>query len=153
VAEHLADLGLAVTYVTTGGAAGAWGLMTNEQPGMHQALARRGVALRTLEVVTGFDGETLELAQIFTGAPAAIAARSLVIVGQRAGGSALHDALATSPNAPVSLHLTGDALAPGALVHAVYRGHETARSIGRAPAELASRRDGSVARSALGAVA
>jgi dimethylamine/trimethylamine dehydrogenase len=120
---------------------------------MHQALARHGIALRTLEIVTGFDGETVRLAQIFNGVPAEIAARSLVIVGQRAGGSALHDALAAAPEPLPSLHLTGDALAPGAIVHAVYRGHETARAIGRASADLAPRRDGSVARSALGAVA
>jgi dimethylamine/trimethylamine dehydrogenase len=151
VAERLAETGLGVTYITTGGAAGAWGIMTNEQPGMHQALARHGVALRTLEIVTGFDGATVQVAQVFNGAQAEVAARSLVIVGQRAGGSALYDELAAAPELLPSLHLTGDALAPGAIAHAVYRGHETAQAIGRSAADLAPRRDGSVARSALGA--
>jgi dimethylamine/trimethylamine dehydrogenase len=149
IAERLADLGLATTYVTTGGAAGAWSIMTNEQPGMHQALARRGIALRTLEIVTGFDGETLRLAQIFTGVPAQIGARSLVIVGQRAGGSPLHEALLAAGDAPASLHLTGDALAPGAIAHAVYRGHETARSLGHPAGALVARRDGPPARTDL----
>ncbi len=58
-----------MTYVTTAGSASAWTIMTNEQPLIHQALAKRGIAYRTLEIVTGFDGEKLQLAQIFTGEP------------------------------------------------------------------------------------
>ena len=69
-----------------------------------------------------------------------MAARSLVIVGQRAGGSALHDALvATMPRD--RLHLTGDALAPGAIVHAVYQAHRTARELGVSPAQIVVGRD------------
>ncbi|MBC2836689.1 FAD-dependent oxidoreductase [Paragemmobacter straminiformis] len=127
VAESLAHLG--VTYITTAGAAAAWGFMTNEQPLVHQSFAAKGIALRTLEVVTGFDGEEVRLAQIFSGEERRIAARSLVIVGYRAGGSALHAALAEDA-APRRLHLTGDANAPGAIVHAIYQGHKTARELG-----------------------
>ncbi len=129
VAEQLAGQGLAVTYITTAGAAAAWGFMTNEQPLVHQSFAAKGIALRTLEVVTGFDGDALQLAQIFSGEPRQIAVRSLVIVGYRAGGSALHEALAVDA-LPGRLHLTGDANAPGAIVHAVYQGHKTARELG-----------------------
>jgi len=140
VAEALAAQGKAVTYVTTAGAASAWSFMTNEQPHIHQALARRGIALRTLEIVTGFDGAVLRLAQIFSGAPAVIPARSLVVVGTRAGGSVLHEELgAVLPRE--RLHLTGDALAPGAIVHAVYQAHRTAREIGAADADLVVGRD------------
>ena len=139
VAEALAAQGKAVTYITTGGAAGAWSFMTNEQPGMHQALLKRGIALRTLEIVTGFDGETLELAQFFSGEARRIAARSLVIVGQRAGGSALFEALREGDMPPRSLHLTGDANAPGAIAHAVYQGHKTARAVGQAGQGLVRR--------------
>ena len=129
VAEQLAGQGLAVTYITTAGAAAAWGFMTNEQPLVHQSFAAKGIALRTLEVVTGFDGEELRLAQIYSGEPRQIAVRSLVIVGYRAGGSALQEALAVDA-LPGRLHLTGDANAPGAIVHAVYQGHKTARELG-----------------------
>jgi dimethylamine/trimethylamine dehydrogenase len=143
IAEDLAAKGREVTYITTAGAAAAWSFMTNEQPGIHQALARRGIALRTSEIVSGFDGETLHLAQIFTGEPRRITARSLLIVGLRAGGSALHAALSTADLGAAgisSLHLTGDANAPGAIAHAVYQGHKTARAIGlSAPAVV--RRD------------
>ena len=129
IAEHLAAQGLAVTYITTAGTASAWTFMTNEQPLIHQALARRGITLRTLEIVTGFDGETLTLAQIFSGAPSRIAARSLVVVGQRQGGSGLYDDLVAIGHK--SVHLTGDANAPGAIVHATYHGHKTAQELGR----------------------
>ncbi len=140
IAEHLAGQGRAVTYITTAGAAAAWGFMTNEQPLVHQSFAKKGIALRTLEVVTGFDGETLHLSQIFSGEGREIAARSLVIVGFRQGGSALYDSL--SPGAkPGTLHLTGDANAPGAIVHAVYQGHKTARELGLPAAAIQPRRD------------
>ncbi|MEZ5753419.1 MAG: FAD-dependent oxidoreductase [Paracoccaceae bacterium] len=140
IAEQLAAQGLAVTYVTTAGAAAAWGFMTNEQPLVHQSFAKKGIGLRTLEVVTGFDGETLTLAQIFSGEPREIAAQSLVIVGYRQGGSALYDALFETAE-PGTLHLTGDAHAPGAIVHAVYQGHKTARELGLAAAQVQPRRD------------
>ena len=84
IAEHLAARGLEVTYITTAGAASAWTFMTNEQPLIHQALARRNIALRTLEIVTGFDGRARCASR--RSSPArhrTIAARSLVIVGQR----------------------------------------------------------------------
>ena len=129
IAEHLAGQGLAVTYITTAGAAAAWGFMTNEQPLVHQSFAAKGIALRTLEVVTAFDGDELRLAQIFSGQEQRLAVRSLVITGFRAGGSALHEALAPDTK-PGALHLTGDANAPGAIVHAIYQGHKTARELG-----------------------
>lgn len=140
IAEHLATHGRAVTYITTAGSAAAWGFMTNEQPLVHQSFARKGIALRTLEIVTGFDGEELRLAQIFSAEERRIPARSLVIVGYRASGSALYDALAPSA-APGTLHLTGDANSPGAIVHAVYQGHKTARELGLPTAQVQPRRD------------
>jgi dimethylamine/trimethylamine dehydrogenase len=103
--------------------------MTNEQPLVHQSFAAKGIALRTLEVVTSFDGADLRLAQIYSGEERRIAVRSLVIVGYREGGSALFEALATDAK-PGHLHLTGDANAPGAIVHAIYQGHKTARELG-----------------------
>ena len=133
IAEDLSAKGCAVTYVTTGGTASAWSFMTNEQPLIHQALARRNIALRTSEIVTGFDGDTLSLAHVFSNQPHQIAARSLVIVGQRAGGSALHRALETADLSAAgikSLHLTGDANAPGAIAHAIYQAHKTAQTLG-----------------------
>ena len=129
IAEHLAAQGLAVTYVTSAGAAQAWGIMTNEQPQVHQAFRRAGIASRTLQIVESFDGERLVLAHIFSGERQEIAARSLVIAGQREGGSPLFEALRASVPSVV---LTGDANAPGAIAHAVWQAHRTARELGAA---------------------
>ncbi|WP_373356322.1 FAD-dependent oxidoreductase [Pseudoroseicyclus sp. CXY001] len=139
IAEHLAGQGKDVTYITTAGAAQSWGVMTNEQPHVHVAFQRLGIAYRTLEIVEDFDGETLGLSQIFTAERREIAARSLVIVGQRLGDTDLHAALAAAGTP--SLHLTGDANAPGAIAHATYQAHRTARAVGLAPASLIERRD------------
>ena len=144
ISEGLAQRGLEVHYVTTAGSASAWSFMTNEQPLIHQALAQRGISYRTLQIVTGFDGQRVKLAQIFSGDPSDIAAKSLVIVGQRQGGSALYDELTNLPvNAAAlkSINLTGDANAPGAIAHAVWQGHRTAREIGLKPEEIRIGRD------------
>jgi dimethylamine/trimethylamine dehydrogenase len=154
VAEELAAKGLEVTYITTAGGAAAWSFLTNEQPLVHQALAKKGIGYRTLEIVTGFDGKTLKLAQIFSGEVRDIAARSVVIVGKRNGGSVLHAELAGADLAAAgirSLHLTGDANAPGAVAHAVWQGHRTGEELGRPPARV--RRDAPFALSHLGAEA
>ncbi len=137
VAESLAAQGLAVTYVTTAGHAGAWSFLTNEQGHVHQALARRGICLRTLELVTGFDGSVVRLAGFFSGEAQEVAARSLVIVGKREGGSALYEAVRAAGHG--SVHLTGDAQAPGAIAHAVWQGRRTGEELG--VAEVPVRRD------------
>jgi dimethylamine/trimethylamine dehydrogenase len=144
VAEGLASKGCEVTYITTAGTAAAWSFLTNEQALIHQALAKRGIAYRTLEIVMGFDGDTLHLAQIFSGEKRRIAARSLVIVGQRLGGSVLYDQMqaADLKTAGIqSLVLAGDAHAPGAIAHAVYHGHKTARELGVAAENIMVQRD------------
>jgi len=146
IAEGLATQGLPISYITTAGAAGAWSFLTNEQPLIHQALARRGITSHTLKIVTGWDGATLELAQIYSGKARRLAARSLVIVGKRDGGSALHAKLAAMDLAGAgiaSLHLTGDANAPGALAHAIWQGHRTGQDLGRPAARV--RRDAAFA--------
>ncbi|NMM43343.1 FAD-dependent oxidoreductase [Rhodospirillaceae bacterium KN72] len=140
VALALAAQNLDTTYITTAGAPAAWGIMTNEQPQVSQAFREAGVRYRTLEIVQAFDGRTLSLQQIFSGEHRDIAVRSVVIVGQRAGNTDLYDALkAEAPQQ--SVVLTGDANAPGAIAHAVYQGHKTARDLGRAAESIDVRRD------------
>jgi dimethylamine/trimethylamine dehydrogenase len=147
LAEHLAAYAVgAVSYVTPAGHASAWTIMTNEQPQVHRALARAGVSLHTLSHVGAFDGETVTLRNLFTGAEVAIACRSLVIVGLRKPNDALYHALATrqadlSIAGIASVSRIGDALAPGAIVHAVHSGHTLARSLDAAPGTEIYRRD------------
>jgi len=134
VAEHLAKMAGAVIYATPAGHASAWTIMSNELPLVHQALAQRGVKVRTLCTLTAFDGETAALADLFTGAVDRLACRSVVMVGLRRPEDRLyHDLLAHRPDWPDaglrSVTRIGDALAPGAIVHAVHSGHLYAREL------------------------
>ncbi|MBV8911333.1 MAG: methylamine, partial [Gammaproteobacteria bacterium] len=72
--------------------------------------------------------------------------QSLVIVGARFANDGLCAALtARSSDLTAagirSVTRIGDALAPGALVHAVYSGHRYARELEADPASLVERRD------------
>jgi len=115
LAEHLARSGHKVSYVTPAGHASAWGIMSNEQPQVHRALASAGIALHTLSRVSAF-------AELMT----------------RAGEFA---------DAGIrSVTRIGDALAPGAIVHAVYSGHRYAEELDAEPAAVRYRRDAPLAR-------
>jgi dimethylamine/trimethylamine dehydrogenase len=139
IAEQLAQLGREVCYVTTAGGVSAWTFMTNEQPLVHRALVKAGVAIHTMQRVTGFDGEELALVDWFGGRESRLPCRSLVIVGMRTPRNELYDSLyAVSADwkraGIASVTRIGDALAPGAIVHAVHSGHRYARELEAHPA-------------------
>jgi dimethylamine/trimethylamine dehydrogenase len=153
VAESLARSGNRVSYVTPAGHASAWGIMSNEQPQVHRALFGAGIALHTLSRVTAFGRGMVTLANQFTNAETRLECAALVIVGARLANDALHAELTARPGelerAGIrSVTRIGDALAPGAIVHAVYSGHRYARELDADPATLAYRRDAPLARSA-----
>ncbi len=134
IAEHLARSAGRVTYVTPAGHAAAWGIMTNEQPQVHRALASAGVALVTLARITAFANDEAVTANLFTGAEMRLPCRSLVIVGVRRANDELYAAL-TSRTADLKaagiegVDRIGDVLAPGAIVHATYSAHRYAREL------------------------
>jgi dimethylamine/trimethylamine dehydrogenase len=131
VAEYVAKRGHRVAYVTPAGHASAWAIMSNEQPQVHRALANSGVTLHTLSRVTAFKPGVLTLASQFTDRETRLACGSLVIVGARLPNDALYHELTKAGIASVTR--IGDALAPGAIVHAVYSGHRYARELDAAP--------------------
>ena len=92
LAEHLAARA-SVSYATTGGQASAWTFMTNELPLIHRALAKANVPIHTLQRVIAFDGEKLELAEIFSGVTRSMECHSLLIVGVRKPRDALYQEL------------------------------------------------------------
>ena len=146
LAEHLAKLGRQVSYVTTGGQASSWTLMTNELPLIHRALAKANVPIHTLQRVIAFDGEKLELAEIFSGVTRSMECKSLVIVGVRKPRDTLYQELdAHSEDLKdagiASITRIGDAHAPGAIVHAVHSGHKYARELGATLVGLPYQRD------------
>jgi len=146
LAEHLAKAGHQVAYVTPAGHASAWVIMSNEQPQVHRALATAAVTLHTLSRVTAFEPGELRLANLFTGAETRLVCKSLVIVGARFANDSLYQSLVARPDALAAAGIAsvtriGDALAPGALVHAVYSGHRYARELDANPSTLSFRRD------------
>jgi dimethylamine/trimethylamine dehydrogenase len=151
LAEHLARGGHSVSYVTPAGHASAWTIMSNEQPQVHRALFSAGITLHTLSRVTAFAGGAVTLANQFTNAETELACRSLVIVGARFANDRLHGELSARAGELAaagirSVTRIGDALAPGAIVHAVYSGQRYARELDADPATLAFRRDAPLAR-------
>ena len=153
LAEHLARGGHSVHYVTPAGHASAWTIMSNEQPQVHRALGAAGVTLHTLSRVTAFGNGVATLANQFTNAERRLECRSLVIVGARFAADGLYTELAArgaelEAAGIRSLTRIGDALAPGAIVHAVYSGHRYAQELDADPAALALRRDAPLPRPA-----
>jgi dimethylamine/trimethylamine dehydrogenase len=109
------------------------------------------VTLHTLSRVTAFADGELTLAHQFTNAVTRLPCRSLVIIGARFANDALHAELTREPAALAAAGISsvsriGDALAPGAIVHAVYSGHRFARELDADPASLGHRRDAPLAR-------
>ena len=134
IAEQLARSGSRVTYVTPAGHASAWSIMTNEQPQVHRALAAAGVALLTLSRITALAGGEASVANLFTGAEHRLPCRSLVIVGLRRVNDALYQGLLAreaqfAAAGIISVDRIGDALAPGAIVHAIHSAHRYAREL------------------------
>ena len=147
IAEQLARSAESVTYVTPAGHASAWTIMTNEQPQVHRALATAGVALLTLSRITALAGGEATVANLFTGAEQRLPCRSLVIVGRRRARNALYQTLLArqaefAAAGILSVDRIGDALAPGAIVHAVHSGHRYARELDGPVRSAAYLRDG-----------
>jgi len=146
IAEHLAKAGHRVSYVTPTGHASAWTIMSNEQPQVHRALFSAGVKLHTLSRVTAFQGGAVTVTGLFTHTETHLPCGALVIVGARFANDELFHALRGREQdlqaaGIKSVTRIGDALAPGALVHAVYSGHRYARELDADPASLLFRRD------------
>ncbi|NDH39408.1 MAG: methylamine, partial [Gammaproteobacteria bacterium] len=78
-----------------------------------------------------FDGQRAMLQNLFNAVPTELDVDGIVIVGHREPRDELYQTLSAAlpDNEPPSLHLLGDALAPGAIVHAVHSGHGYARSL------------------------
>ena len=141
IAESLAANGTDVSYATPAGHASAWTIMTNEQPFVHQALHKHGIGITTQALLKSFDGETALLSNIFTDDPLRLSVKSVVIVGLRLPSDALYQQLLGrqsewSEAGIRSVEAIGDALAAGALVHAVYAGHDWASGLDKDRDEL-----------------
>ena len=141
IAEHLVNQGCDVSYATPAGHASAWTLMTNELPLIYQRLEEKHIDITTQTLLTDKNNDIAIMKDVFTNKESEIKAKSIVIVGHRAPNNSLYQTLISQPDALSeagikSVDIIGDAHAPGALVHAVYAGHQYARGLDQKEAKL-----------------
>ncbi|VUX55342.1 Oxidoreductase, FAD/FMN-binding family [uncultured Woeseiaceae bacterium] len=135
LAELLRQRGNEVTIVTPANAVSAWTFMTNELAEIRARMIELGIGIVLEHNLTGFSDGSVQLASIYRGGNArTVDCSSLVVVGIRTGNDSLFQELNSDPDRLAdagisSLRSIGDCRAPGTIAHAVYSGHECARTI------------------------
>lgn len=135
LAEVLRSKGLDVTLVTNASAVSAWTFMNNELAEIRSRMIELGVRTELECTVTAFANGKVELTSIYRDKTVrSIDCASLVVVGTRKPNDALYQELLAMPDrleeaGIADVRSIGDCHAPGAIVHAVYSGHECARTI------------------------
>ena len=135
LAERLRQRGCEVTIVTPANAVSAWTFMNNELANIRVRMIDLGISVVLEQYVTGLTNGSVELTNIYRdGDVSLIDCGSLVVVGVRKSHDDLYKELNSDPDRIAdagigSLQCIGDSRAPGAIVHAVYSGHECARTI------------------------
>ena len=135
LAELLRQRCIEVTIVTSANAISAWTFMNNELGNIRVRMIELGIGTVFEKYLTGFSDGVAQLASIYPGGDAnSIDCGSLIVVGIRTANDSLFQELQANPdglaNAGISsLRNIGDCRAPGTIAHAVYSGHECARTI------------------------
>ena len=135
LAELLCQRGNEVTIVTPANAVSAWTFMSNELTDIRERMIELGIGTVFEQYLTGFSNGAVQLASIYRGGDArSIDCGSLLVVGVRTPNDPLFQELNSDAdrvsNAGIdSLRSIGDCRAPGTMAHAVYSGHECARTI------------------------
>jgi dimethylamine/trimethylamine dehydrogenase len=135
LAEMLSRRGNEVTIVTPANAVSAWTIMNNEMTEIRARMIELGIDTVFEHHLTGFNKKTVQLASIFRDSDVrSIDCGSLIVVGARCGNDALYlelqsDAGRIADAGIITVRSIGDCRAPGAIAHAVYSGHECARTI------------------------
>jgi len=135
LAELLRRRGTEVTLVTTANAVSAWTFMSNEKSEIRVRMIELGITTVFEKYLTGFENGSVELTSIYRDQDVnSINCGSLIVVGVRTANDRLFQELKSNAdgieNAGLdSLRSIGDCRAPGAIAHAVYSGHECARTI------------------------
>lgn len=125
VVEHLADLGLAITYVTP--VAGyAWKVSRYSKTALTARLREAQVAIRPLRSALSFDGTEFVIEDLTTGSRENIPADAVIAAGNPTANSELFTQLSERG---ASVTLIGDAVAPRTALEAVFEGHEVGRAI------------------------
>jgi dimethylamine/trimethylamine dehydrogenase len=135
LAELLRNKGHDVTIVSNANAVSAWTFMNNELAEIRSRMIELGIRTELESTVTGFGNGAVELTSIYRDRTVrSIDCGSLVVVGVRKPDDGLYrelmaDADALADAGIAGVRSIGDCRAPGAIAHAVYSGHECARTI------------------------
>lgn len=130
LAVLLARSGARVTYVTTEGRAGAWSHYTGEQDATQRLMLELGIDIVVNTSAAAFDGSSVSLECIYTGAAREHGATALVLVTSREPDDALYRELVPEGGAErCRIQRIGDCLQPALIAHAVYSGHKAAREL------------------------
>lgn len=128
LAEVLRQRGNKVTYVTPANAVSAWTFMNNEMVNIRSRMIELGVDLELENCLIGFANGAADLSSVYAGdGTSSVECESLVLVGGRKSNDGLYQRLCEA--GLNSVRSIGDCRAPGAIAHAVYSGHECARTI------------------------
>jgi dimethylamine/trimethylamine dehydrogenase len=135
LAELLRQGGREVTIVTPANAISAWTFMSNELADIRTRMIELGIGTVLEHHLTGFSDGAVQLTSIYRDSDvSSIDCGSLLVVGTRTANDGLFQELDSDPDriadAGIStLRSIGDCRAPGTIAHAVYSGHECARTI------------------------
>ena len=147
LAELLSRRGHDVTIVTTASAVSAWTFMNNEMGDIRARMIELGIATVFESYLTGLSDCAASLTSIYPGGGTrTLECASLVIVGVRKESDGLYRELLADSDRVLDAGISvirsiGDCRAPGAIVHAVYSGHECARTLDAGDTEQTFRRE------------
>jgi dimethylamine/trimethylamine dehydrogenase len=133
LAELLVKDGIKVTYVTPATVSAAYTVNTMEQKFIQARLIERGVTIIAGQALSAVAADALVTTCIYTGKERRHETASIVLVTSRRPQDALYRAL-KDRGAPVTA--IGDALAPAAIVHAVYAGRRFAEEFQAKPRDI-----------------
>jgi dimethylamine/trimethylamine dehydrogenase len=124
-----------VTLVTPANAVSAWTFMNNELTDIRKRMIELGIGTLLEHYIGGFSEGRLTLSSIYADSnDKTVDCASLIVVGARSGNDELYRELKGDPDRIQkaglrSVKSIGDCRAPGAIAHAVYAGHEYARTV------------------------
>ncbi|MDH3415765.1 MAG: FAD-dependent oxidoreductase [Gammaproteobacteria bacterium] len=138
LAERLHNDGCEVCIVTPHTTFARWTAYTLEQGRLMGRMVEQGIDVVTARTLVRFEHGVARFECNFTGRESDFEASSLIMVTSRLPNTWLYKALARDQQGLrtagiVGLHEIGDCRAPGLIAHAIYAGHELARTIDGEP--------------------
>jgi 2,4-dienoyl-CoA reductase-like NADH-dependent reductase (Old Yellow Enzyme family) len=126
--EWLAGTGRAVTLVAPTGTPG-WQVNIYSSYAWRDRLRQLGVRIIGLHAPLGFDGESLRLTDLSTGAPGEVLRIGAVVAPTHGTPNDALAAALRARNAAIDVHLVGDCASPRSALEAVFEGHAVGRKV------------------------